>query len=317
MTKGFLYALGACSLWGLSFVLPLFVSEFSSLEVALARYVVYGLISLLILLISPPKEKIPAQFWVLSILFALAGNVLYYILEVVSIFLLGGPLVALLWGTAPVAVCIYGNLRHKEFPFSIFVLPLLLILAGFMAMNIADFKVDENIGFWEVFWGLSAALTAILMWAWYAVANFRFLRDNPQISCGTWSTLIGVSCLISSLFLIAGMVLTMPETITLMKGGLDSSRILAFLGVACLLGLGTSWLGTLAWNQACLNLPVSLAGQLVVFEMIFALIYVYSFWQEWPTLHEVTGAVLVLGGILLSFQRVHKCKKAPSVVVPS
>lgn len=44
-----LYALASCFVWGLIFVVPAFMSNFSSIEVALGRYLFYGKFSSLIL----------------------------------------------------------------------------------------------------------------------------------------------------------------------------------------------------------------------------------------------------------------------------
>lgn len=50
MFKGIAFALSACFIWGLIFIIPQFMSSFSSIEIALGRYWFYGGISLLLLL---------------------------------------------------------------------------------------------------------------------------------------------------------------------------------------------------------------------------------------------------------------------------
>ena len=50
-------------------------------------------------------------------------------------------------------------------------------------------------------------------------------------------------------------------------------RAAAFLLLMFAIGLLSSWLGTLCWNEASQRLPPTLAGQLIVFETLAALAY--------------------------------------------
>ena len=49
------------------------------------------------------------------------------------------------------------------------------------------------------------------------------------------------------------------------------------------IGLLSSWLGTLCWNEASQRLPPTLAGQLIVFETLSALAYAFALRGEWPS----------------------------------
>jgi drug/metabolite transporter (DMT)-like permease len=66
----------------------------------------------------------------------------------------------------------------------------------------------------------------------------------------------------------------------------------AVLGVLC------SWLGSFLWNRACLHLPVSLAGQLTIFETLFGISFVYIFEQRFPPTMEFLGICFLLTAIL-------------------
>ena len=48
MLKGVIFAIIACLVWGLVFVVPSFMQEFSSVEVSMGRYFTYGILSLIL-----------------------------------------------------------------------------------------------------------------------------------------------------------------------------------------------------------------------------------------------------------------------------
>jgi drug/metabolite transporter (DMT)-like permease len=72
-----------------------------------------------------------------------------------------------------------------------------------------------------------------------------------------------------------------------------------FVGLMLLIGLTASWLGTLLWNQASRRLPTALAGQLMVFETLFALAYAFLLRQALPGVAVMSGIVFLCSGVLL------------------
>lgn len=65
--------------------------------------------------------------------------------------------------------------------------------------------------------------------------------------------------------------------------------------------LGASILGNRSWNQASRLLPLGLAGSVMVFETLFALLYSYGWEQRWPSALELWAVVCLLVGTGLSF----------------
>ncbi|HQV16220.1 MAG TPA: EamA family transporter, partial [Denitromonas sp.] len=63
-----------------------------------------------------------------------------------------------------------------------------------------------------------------------------------------------------------------------------------------------SWLGTLLWNRASHLLPAALAGQLIVFETMAALVYGFIWYGRWPSLAEMGGIALLLAGVVLAMR---------------
>ena len=77
-------------------------------------------------------------------------------------------------------------------------------------------------------------------------------------------------------------------------------RPLYFIGLMAMIGLLASWLGTLCWNEASQRLPTALAGQLIVFETIAALVYAFILRGQWPTALTLAGIAALLGGVIWS-----------------
>jgi drug/metabolite transporter (DMT)-like permease len=56
--------------------------------------------------------------------------------------------------------------------------------------------------------------------------------------------------------------------------------------------------------------PISIAGQLVVIQVIAGLIYVFTWDGRMPPLLELAGIGLLVGGVLLAIQRTRKASPA-------
>ena len=67
-----------------------------------------------------------------------------------------------------------------------------------------------------------------------------------------------------------------------------------------MLAVVSSWLGFLAWNLCSRRLPVSLTGQMVVFETLFALLYGFIYSQRIPDLQESAAITLLIGGVMFT-----------------
>ena len=78
------------------------------------------------------------------------------------------------------------------------------------------------------------------------------------------------------------------------------ARPLWFIFVVAGSGLVCSWMGIAFWNAMSQRLPTALAGQMIVFETIFAVIFAHIWRGEWPTLTMVAGLSLLLAGVLVS-----------------
>ena len=71
-----------------------------------------------------------------------------------------------------------------------------------------------------------------------------------------------------------------------------------FVVLMLALGLLASWLGGMCWNEASQRLPTTLAGQLIVFETLAALAYVFALRGALPPAATLAGIALLLAGVL-------------------
>jgi len=88
-----------------------------------------------------------------------------------------------------------------------------------------------------------------------------------------------------------------------------------FIYGSLVLGLVCSWAGNFLWNHASTSLPLSLAGQLTIFETIFGLFFVYLVEQRFPGPLELGGVTLMIGGILISFKSFRSTLTAQSAPI--
>lgn len=307
MFKGVTFALAACFIWGLIFVVPLFLDGFSSIEIALGRYLFYGMISSSILLQAKLKGigRYHYLIWIKAFYFSLICTFVYYTSLILALRYACPAICALIIGISPITIAYYGNWKQKENQCRKLIFPSFLILLGLIIINAPYLFANESSNY---LLGLIFSLLSLLSWSWYVVANAQFLKNNLQIASSDWSTLIGVATLfwvgICTLFI----SLFFSEGIEIDKFTFANPGFLRFLVGCAILGILCSWIGAFLWNRASLYLPVSLAGQLTVFETIFGLIFIYAVNQSIPNLSECLGMILMIGAIIYGVRNTSEAK---------
>ena len=145
MKKGVLCGLAAGALWALTYFLPLYISSFTPLEVSLGRYVFYGVFSAICWKRGTTSlADVPRWIKVRCMQFALFAFIGFYVLHVTAIHLIGAGFATLAIAFLPISIALYGNFVHREFPFSIFVLPLIAISVGLVSIHITDLSFDSD-----------------------------------------------------------------------------------------------------------------------------------------------------------------------------
>ncbi|KQY28844.1 multidrug DMT transporter permease [Caulobacter sp. Root487D2Y] len=297
---GLLCGLVAGAFWGGVFLAPKLLHAFTPLQMTAGRYLCYGLASAVLL--APGARKVLGRLtladWRDLAGLSLLGNIVYYVCLAVSVQIAGVAPASLIIGLLPVTITLVGAQKSKKGPGEGVALrrlaaPLLMVGAGVVCINIAAFQTASGVGVGRLVLGLLAAVGALVMWTAYAVWNARRLAATPRFNSHEWSLLTGVVTGLLSLLLIV------PAFFFGGAPHVPNAWVL-FWSVSLAVALGASVIGNGLWNAASRLLPLSLSGQLIVFETLFALIYGFLHEARWPLPLEATAIVLMLAGVLWS-----------------
>jgi drug/metabolite transporter (DMT)-like permease len=322
MWQGVMCGLLAGALWGMVFIVPAFLTAFTALEMACGRYIAYGLIAAGVMLPRLPAllRRLDRSDMTALVKHALAGNIVYYMLLALGVQLAGVSATSLIIGLLPISVTLMGQKDHGSVPVRRLMLPLLLVAAGIACVNVDVFTQGLDLGHGHghsttlanKLLGVACAVGALLCWTWYSVDNARYLKRNPHFSSGEWSALYGVSSGLIAL-LIALPALAWFHADVTGAGAVASGRDWTlFWIVNGLLALGASVIGNHLWNIASRKVPLTLSGQLILFETLFALVYGFIYRQQLPRGLELAAMVLLATGVMWSV-RIHALKDPSSM----
>jgi drug/metabolite transporter (DMT)-like permease len=301
---GILLMIATCAVWALAFVAPLALPGATAIEVTLGRTLAYGVISLALFDLRRAL-RLPPRVLGRALVYALTGNVLYYFLLVLGMQWAGAAMGVLIIGMAPVAVTVAGRLSEGLGGLRPVALPLVLFTGGVVLANAAgtDFGTSSSAsapGLAPL--GIAAVLAALAMWTWYAVVNARFLRETRLVTPAEWSSVIGLVSLAAALaalpFAWATGLARDPAEI----GGEELARLALW---SVLLGGGSTWLGTVLFNMASRLVDLTVLGQMIIFEAVFGMLYVFIAVGAAPTAPEVTGIAIALFAVWLSIRRLY------------
>jgi drug/metabolite transporter (DMT)-like permease len=238
------------------------------------------------------------------------GNLLYYLFLAASIQRAGGALPTMIIGTLPVVIAVVSNLRGgghgpgaRRLAWRRLLPSLALIATGLALVNHAELaalaltaEASDPAARTRYAVGAALALGAVVCWTWYPIRNADWLRRHPERSPRAWATAQGVATLPLALlgYALVGVWGAQQSPALAWPFGPDPVR---FVVLMCALGLFASWLGTLCWNEASQRLPTTLAGQLIVFETLAALAFVFALRGRWPEPQVALGIALLVAGV--------------------
>lgn len=290
---GVSYGVGAGALWGLVFLAPELTPGFGPLELTIGRYLCYGLIAAA--LIAPRWRAVSAQLtrrdWQTLVWLGLAGNTVYYILLAAAVQAGGIAMTSLVIGFLPVAVTIVGSRDRNAVPLSRLALSLALCIGGAVCIGWEAVAAPRAGAITQQLIGLACAIGALVSWTAYAVANQRALVRLHHVSSHDWNLMLGVVTGAQSLVLlpVAAMLGGQPHT-----AGQWGLLLVVSIGVAVL----ASILGNALWNRMSRLLPLTLVGQMILFETMFALVYGFMWEARLPTILEAMAFILVAGAVI-------------------
>ncbi|MCD2512351.1 DMT family transporter [Comamonas endophytica] len=290
---GIAYGAGAGALWGLVFLAPELAGEFGPLQLSVGRYLCYGLIALA--LIAPRwrglRAHVSRRQWGQLCWLALAGNTLYYVLLSAAVQIGGIAMTSLVIGFLPVAVTLIGSRDHGAVPLRRMLPSMLLCALGALCIGWQAVAAPVAGDASQQLLGLACAVGALVSWTAFAVGNARCLGRLQQVTAHEWNLLTGLVTGAQSLLLLP-LALLLEST---QHGAHEWAR---FAAVSVAVAVFASVIGNALWNRMSRLLPLTLVGQMILFETVFALFYGLLWEQRMPTLAEMAAFVCVVLGVL-------------------
>lgn len=291
---GVFYGMLAGALWGVIFLAPTLVPDFTALQLSTARYLTYGVISLAI--IAPKMRRITSQFgkpeWIALGWLSLIGNILYYVFISTAVQLSGVAFTSIIIGFLPVAVTIIGSRDHGAVSLKRLWPSLLFGAIGIVGISWQSLtEADTGMQASRVI-GLLCAIGALASWTAFAVGNARWLARLDQVSSDEWNMMTGV--------VTGAMALVLAVPAFGFAGISHSSEDwLHFAMIASGVAFMASILGNAFWNRMSRLLPLTMVGQMILFETLFALLYGFIWEGRGPTLIEIVAICSVVLSVVL------------------
>jgi drug/metabolite transporter (DMT)-like permease len=310
---GVLCGVLAGALWGMVFIVPELLPGFTPVELAVGRYTAYGAISLALVLprLSTLLGRLAPRDYTALLRQALSGNLVYYMLLALGVKLAGVAPTSLIIGLIPISVTLLGHRDHGAVPLQRLALPLMVVASAIACINIDAFRHAQADGAAtsSVVLGVACAAGALACWTWYALDNARYLKGNPQFSGAEWSSLYGLASGLIALPIGLLSMLFTQDAGAVPEAGRDWTLFWICNG---LLALGASVIGNGLWNIASRRLPVTLTGQLILFETVSAMLYGFVYRGQGPRVLEGVAIVLLVAGVTWSV-RLHASRPAHAV----
>ena len=231
---GLLTGLGAGAFWGTTFVAPLVLPEFGTVDLTVGRFLACGLLSLALLLWAAlrggARWPTAPQAWA-ALGLSLLGYTGYYLLLVLAIQAAGAALPVLIIGTIPLWVMLLGKpqgLRWRA------LLPGLLLTAAGIALMVRASAHGGEAGAGSRLWlGVSFALLATASWTAYGLLNARWLARHPEVNSTLWANWLGVAAGLGALGIAAVAGSAPAELVAQPRFGL-------FVAVCLVTGIGAA-----------------------------------------------------------------------------
>ncbi|WP_234704314.1 EamA family transporter [Rhizobium nepotum] len=203
MLLGIIAGLTTCALWGLTFVAPRAVAPFTTWDLTIARYGIFGLACLLLMADRRFRPAgIARSRLLIGLLLGGAGYVGYFISVAFAVQLAGAAVPPVIIGTMPVFLAVIANARDRSAPWKALALPLALIAIGVAIVNAATISTADVGDKSSILLGVLASSAALAIWIAYGLANAAVMRSADAPDGLQWTGLQGIGAAIGSLLLL-------------------------------------------------------------------------------------------------------------------
>ena len=304
---GIACGVGAGALWGFAFLGPELAGDFSPLLLTIGRYLGFGLLAAALL--APRWREVVAHVsgrqWRALAWLAVLGHTGYYLLMSSAVQLGGIAMTSIVLGFTPVTVTLIGSRERGAVPLSRLLPSLLLCVAGATCIGWEALARPVAGASGRSLLGLLSALGALAAWTAYAVGNARWLVRLQQVSAHDWNLLTG---------LVAGAqtLLLLPLALVVETAHHAAAAWLRFGAISLGVVVLASILGNSLWNRMSRLLPLTLVGQMILFETLFALFYGLLWEWRWPAPLETAALLLLAAGVSTCLAAHRRRAQAPS-----
>ena len=105
----------ACALWGLVYIIPLWLSSYDPMLIALARYVFFGFFSAILLVFNGKYlTQVTRKDWISATALGVVGNLFFYWLLASAVQLAGAPIAGAFTAVIPISVAIVANTTARQ-----------------------------------------------------------------------------------------------------------------------------------------------------------------------------------------------------------
>jgi drug/metabolite transporter (DMT)-like permease len=295
VVTGVACGIAAGALWGAVFIAPELTPGFSALQLSAGRYLAYGIIAAALAL--PRWRTITGGLargdWITLAWLGLTGNIVYYIFLAMAVRLAGAAPTSFIVGLLPVVITIIGSREQGAVRLGPLIPSLVLAVIGVGLIAAPALHQDAGTDRQGQALGLACAFGALASWTVFAVGNTRAMARLPHMSSNDWSLLFGIASGVEALLLAIPAFALAP----LLHNDWQHGDWTRFAAISSSIAIMASVIGNAFWNGASRRLPMTLSGQMVIFETLFALFYSFVWDWRWPRLTEMVAIAALIAAV--------------------
>lgn len=292
MSRATIYSVIASALLASLAVFPLWLSDFSVVDIVFGRYLVFGLLMLMIFAFRRDAFRYYRRqgglCWRNTLLIALTTNIIYYLCLIMAVRLLGGLAGLFLLALLPMVFLLMqrqsaGNRLSRW-------LPLFLIIAALFVMMLDHAAFEENCTHKDrLGYGVLWLLLSGISWLWGTRRQVELFRRYPEIDRSDHFIISGINTLLALVVLLPLAMMGIKEW--QLFSYMDASNSSRFLLGVLLAGFMGTLVARLLWNYPALygnNHSTAFGATL---EPGFVAVYAFLWERRWPD----TAEYVVLG----------------------
>lgn len=277
--------------WGSSYpVTKVIINDITPLTLAFCRCVVGAVTLLLIFFINKDKpimEYLVGVPWLYVIFMGLTGVTCFYTLFNLSAQMTSASVGSLIQGFIPVCIALFAAVFLKE---KLSVVQIIGIIASLIGVMLIGFlSSDSNGDTRNSITGNLLMIIAVISWGAYTIMSKKIAHFDPLLITSL-STFVGSACLL-------------PAAIFENRhSGWPVIHLGSWLAILYL-GAVSSGICYLLYSKALRLLTAAQVGNFANLDPVVGLMISLVFLNEHINILQIAGAVLVLGGIVLSTRK--------------